>query len=113
MLSEFLKSLNIKEMLNPKVRNTLEHFDKANYEVTQSAPQNKLAAYNVVLSHWDAISPRVYPLRLYISSERKFYNMQWDIDIGVIYLEACSILEKLEGGKSPVSTEPGGLMIRI
>lgn len=117
VLSDFLKSLNIKEMLNPKVRNTLEHFDeyldKANYEVTQSAPQNKLAAYNVVLSHWDAISPRVYPLRLYISSEKKFYNMQWGIDIGLIYLEACSILEKLEGGKSPVSTEPGGLMIRI
>ncbi len=116
-LFEFLKSLNIKEMLNPKVRNTLEHFDeyldKANYEVTQSASKNTLAAYNVVLSHWDAISPRVYPLRLYISSEKKFYNMQWGIDIGLIYFEACSILEKFEGGKNPAGTEPGGLMIRI
>ncbi|MBS7463865.1 hypothetical protein KID95_24815 [Pseudomonas syringae] len=117
VLSDFLGSLNIKEMLSPKVRNTLEHFDeyldRANYEITKSAIQNRVAVYNIVLSHWEALSPRVYPLRLYISNERKFYNMQWSIDIGLLYVEASSIVEKLEGGNFLSGNEPGGLMIRI
>lgn len=116
-LSEFIAPLQIVELLNHKVRNTLEHFDEyldeANYEISSKAAQGRVAAYNMILSHWDAIAPRVYPLRLYISSERKFYNMKWDVDIGLIHSEAKLIIDKLSTLEAFSGGEPGGLIIPI
>jgi hypothetical protein len=116
-LADFIAPLQIKELLNHKVRNTLEHFDEyldeSNYDVSRKAPQGRIAAYNVILSHWEAFSPRVYPIRLYVSSERKFYNMKWDVDIGLIHAEAKTIVEKLRTLKVFEVEEPDGLMIRI
>jgi len=118
-LANFLKAVELKELLNHKVRNTLEHFDEyldeANLRLSEvKNPPSPMAAYNMILSHWDVISPRIYPVRVYISSERKFYNMKWSVDIGQIYQEACAILEAL--GEMPefkAPAEPGGLMIPI
>ena len=116
-LADFIAPLQIKELLNHKVRNTLEHFDEyldeSNYNVSRKAPEGRLAVYNMILSHWEVISPRVYPLRLYVSSERKFYNMKWDVDIGLIHAEAKSIVEKLRTLKAFEVEEPGGLMMHI
>jgi hypothetical protein len=118
-LKEKIKSVELTEMLNHKVRNTLEHFDEyldeANLKLSrQDKPSSPMAAYNMVFSHWEVTSPRVYPVRLYISSERKFYNMKWNVDIGKIYEEATAIL--LELRKLPEFSQQkdvGGLMVRL
>lgn len=117
MLADLISPLQITELLNNKVRNSLEHFDEyldeSNYNVSRKATEGRPAAYNMILSHWEAVSPRVYPIRLYVSSERKFYNMKSSVDIGLIHSEAKSIIEKLRTLKGFESDEPGGLMIII
>ncbi|MCY1462878.1 hypothetical protein D9M71_806980 [compost metagenome] len=67
----------------------------------------------MVISHWEVIQPRLYPIRLYVSSEKKFYNMKWSVDVGLIHSEAKSIIEKLKELKAFEKGEQGGLMIRI
>ncbi len=116
-LAEFIAPLEIKELLNYKVRNTLEHFDEyldeANYDVSKKAEQGRFAAYNMILSHWEALMPKVYPIRLYVSSEMKFYNMKWSIDLGLLHSEARSIIEKLKTIGQFATNDPGGLMLPI
>lgn len=120
-LKETIKEIPLTEILNSKVRNTLEHFDEyldeANFLLTNAKNHpSPMAAYNMVLSHWEAISPRVYPIRLYISSERKFYNMKWCVDIGAMYFEADSIIKQLSSNPAFTNNAnegPGGLLLRI
>lgn len=116
-LHEFIKPLNIIEILNHKVRNTLEHFDEyldeANYDASRRAPEGRVAAYNMIMSHWDVVSPRVFPLRLYVSSEKKFYNMKWSVDIGLIHLEAKSIVDNFKTLDRFHSKAPGWMMLTI
>jgi hypothetical protein len=116
-LSQTLGSLPLDELLNHKVRNTLEHFDEyldeANYNISKNQPVGTIAAYNMVISHWEVTSPRVYPIRLYVSSERKFYNMKWKVDIGLMKIEAELIVKKLNELSMFANQEPGGLMIHI
>lgn len=118
-LRKSIEGIPLSEMLNAKVRNTLEHFDEyldeANVMLTtaKNAP-SPMAAYNMVLSHWEAFNPPVYPIRVYISSERKFYNMKWSVDIGAMHQEATAVVERLvlHPGFSR-SEGPGGLMVRL
>ncbi len=118
-LRESIKGISLTEMLNAKVRNTLEHFDEyldeanVGLSTAKSAP-SPMAAYNMVLSHWEVTSPPVYPIRVYISSERKFYNMKWSVDIGAIHQEATAIVERLVSHPEFSKAEgPGGLMVRL
>jgi hypothetical protein len=116
-VSDFLKGIDIVEMFKVKVRNTLEHFDEyldeSNIELTKR-PAGTRAAYNLIISHWEATAPRLYPIRLYVSSERKFYNMKWVVDIGLIAVEANSILKKFAAEDILGDLdEPGGLMIAV
>lgn len=119
VLREAIAGIPLTEMLNAKVRNTLEHFDEYLDEanVTLTTTKNALspmAAYNMVLSHWEAFNPRVYPIRVYISSERKFYNMKWSVDLGAMHREATAIVERLALHPAFSRTEgPGGLMVRL
>lgn len=118
-LRESLTGISLTEILNAKVRNTLEHFDEyldeANIKVTTAKNlPSPMAAYNMVLSHWEVFNPRVYPLRVYISSERKFYNMKWCVDIGAMHSEATAIVDRLAVHPSFSRAEgPGGLMVRL
>jgi hypothetical protein len=118
-LRDAVAGLQLTEILNAKVRNTLEHFDEyldeANLNLsTAKNPPSPMAAYNMVLSRWEVFSPRVYPIRVYISSERKYYNMRWSVDIGEIYKEATAIVERLVSHPAFANTEgPGGLMVRL
>jgi len=118
-LKEALGKLELKEVLNHKVRNTLEHFDEyldeANLKISQAkSPPSPMAAYNMILSHWEAFDPRVYPVRLYISSEKTFYNMKWSVNVGTLNTEAKAIVSELEKIPSLVQKDgPGGLMLRL
>lgn len=103
-LNEYLEGIDLQEMLNSKVRNTIEHFDEYLDEEIDSLSAmaedqlpSPMAAYNIIMPDWDSIiSPRPYPIRLYITSERTFYNMRWSINIEKVYEEALAILARLE-----------------
>lgn len=119
LLKELFNGIDIKEIKNSKVRNTLEHFDeyidKENLKLESSDKKvSPFAAYNMALSDWGAFSPPVYPIRLYISKEKKFYNMGFSIDIGKIYEEAKAIIERLNSlDIFNNGTESGGLLIPL
>jgi hypothetical protein len=118
ILRETLSGVKLEEILNNKLRNSLEHFDEYLDEnivrLTEKGPPPAThAAYNMVLSHREIFKPQVYPIRLYIAGERKFYNMRFSIDIGKIHAEAAAILKRLHDlGIFPVSG-PGGVMIPL
>lgn len=116
VLRESLSGLKLEEILNNKVRNSLEHFDEyldENIVRLSKKPPSTFAAYNMALSHREVFNPQVYPIRLYIVSERKFYNMHFSIDIGKIYAEASSILERLRELGAVPDGGPGGVMIPL
>jgi hypothetical protein len=119
VLRESLTGILLTEILNAKVRNTLEHFDEyldeANVALTSAKNvPSPMAAYNMVFSHWEAINPRVYPIRVYISSERKFYNMKWSVNIGTMHREATAIVERLTLHPELSRIDaPGGLMVHL
>lgn len=118
ILRRALSGIKLEEILNHKLRNSLEHFDEYLDEnivrlTEKGPPPATYAAYNMVLSHREIFKPEVYPIRLYIASERKFYNMRFSIDVGEIYDEACAILERLhELGVFP-RRGPAGVMIPL
>ncbi len=117
-LCKLLEGVQLVELLNSKVRNTLEHFDEyldeANLNISEAKnPPSPMAAYNMVLSSWDVFNPRVYPIRLYISSERKFYNMKWSVDLDAMHKEASSVAERLKNSMGSAGEGPGGLMLRL
>jgi hypothetical protein len=118
-LCEIVKGIRLTEMLNSKVRNTLEHFDEyldeANLAISEAkTPPSPMAAYNMVLSRWEVFEPRVYPVRLYISAERKFYNMKWSVDLDAIGKEAEAVVERIASMPGFGAKEgPGGLMLHL
>ncbi len=119
ILRQAIEGVDLDEIMNPKVRNSIEHFDEyldaANlmmHKTNESLPP--IAAYNMTLSSWDLMSPHPYPVRLYIADEQKFYNLKYSVDLGRIHGEALGIKKKLmEGGHLGGVEEPGGLMVRI
>lgn len=118
-LKDLISDIELKEILNHKVRNTLEHFDEyldeANVKLSKSkTPPSPMAAYNMILSHWEVTNPPVYPVRVYISSERMFYNLKWKVNIGLLYEEAMAIIGELKKAPELDREEgPGGLMLRL
>ncbi len=115
-LQEAIRGVELTEMLNAKVRNTLEHFDEYLDDAVVELPKAagkvgwRMAAYNTVMSGWGAITPRVFPVRLYISDERKYYNMKSSVDIGLLHAEACALVERL--AKRPdLDAEPSALFV--
>jgi len=117
-LANLLEGVALNELLNAKVRNTLEHFDEyldeANLAVTEAKkPPSPMAAYNMILSHWDVFNPRMYPIRVYISEERKFYNMKWSVDLGAMNTEAKAVIERLAQFLGVAKDGPGGLMLPL
>lgn len=117
LLKQIITGLDISEIQDNKVRNTLEHFDdyldKENIRFSGTKePLVVPAAYNMTFSNWNVYNPKVYPIRLYISDERKFYNMGFSIDIGKIYDEATLIINRIhELGLFKNIDEPGGFLI--
>lgn len=118
-IKEALNAVELDEMLNHKVRNTLEHFDEyldeVNIKISKAqSPPSPMAAYNMIISHWEAFNPRVYPVRLYVSSEKVFYNMKWSVNIGALCDEAGSIISELRKIPGLIQDDgPGGLMLRL
>lgn len=119
-LNELLSGIVLDELLNSKIRNTLEHFDEyldeADELVTVTGhPTATLAMSNMVLSHWEHLAgEEIYPIRVYIASERKFYNMKYSIDLGKLYAESQLVVERLKSHpKTKLITEAGALCVKL
>ncbi|MDV1857526.1 hypothetical protein RZR38_17315 [Citrobacter freundii] len=114
-----IKGIEFTELKSVKVRNTLQHFDEYLDEANIEASEGKLkshqmAVYNFVMSHWEAVNPRPYPIRLYICAEKTYYNMKASVNIGKIYAEAARINEVIRSEINRDSnSDPGGFMIPL
>ncbi|WP_114326863.1 hypothetical protein [Candidatus Colwellia aromaticivorans] len=95
--STMLNQINLTEILKPKIRNTLEHFDEYLDEanIKLSTPENiqhDMAFSNLIISDWKHMpNKKVYPIRMYIANEKRFYNMKWSVDINKVYEESKAI----------------------
>ncbi len=119
ILATALAGIDMNEMFNVKVRNSIEHFDEyldeANLELAAAkTPPSPLAAYNMTFSSWELMSPRPYPVRLYIADKRMFHNLKYSVDLGKLYNEALTVRGRLlETPALSGVKEPGGLMVPL
>lgn len=121
LFKDLLSGIDIKEIKESKVRNTIEHFEEYldNLNIGLESPKSKVkerhasAAYNMTFSDWQVINPEVYPIRLYIAKEKKLYNFEWSVDIGKIYSESLNIIERLKRLKQFKEEGAGGLLVRF
>jgi hypothetical protein len=79
-LRSALKTVVLQEILDQKVRNTLEHFDEymdeAVLELSDSTTRvSPWAAFNLIVSGRDVFRPPIFPIKLYVADERVFYNL--------------------------------------
>ncbi len=118
-LMSLLNDVGINEILNVKIRNTLEHFeeylDNANIDITFNDGKGfDVAICNIALSSRLAMQGNIYPLRFYIADEKIYHNFEWQVDIGLIHDEACNIIEKLSTHQYLArSKEPQSSIIRL
>lgn len=124
-LFNIFKDITISEMLNRRIRDSLEHFDERLDHLTRDVSEKAVKkpqtlVYNMVISDRDIMQGTTHnhsfplPIRIYVSSERKIYNMSWQLDIGKIYMECTSMIEVLKGIENlKKEKEPGGLLLPI
>ncbi len=118
-LKEIFNGVSVEKILNRELRDSIEHFDERLDNLVHSV-SNKVEkkqqnlAHNMVFSDKEVITPFPIPIRVYISSEKVFYNMNWRFDIGKIYAECISMLDVIQNLESiKKAKEPGGLLIII
>ena len=120
-LLNIFKNVTISEILDHKLRDSIEHFDerldRLTHDISDKAVKKRQSlVYNMAISDKAAIPVQPFPLpvRIYISSERKIYNMMWQLDIGKIYTECTSMIEVFKDIKNLKKTkEPGSLILLI
>jgi hypothetical protein len=104
LFQEILSGLDTHEIYNTDVRNKLEHFDeyldsmalKLMDEKSDIKNDYPAASYKMFFSDWEVFKPHVYPIRLYITSEKTFYHMKWSVSIKNLYDESIEIINRLE-----------------
>lgn len=117
LVKDAIGAVQLREILDQKVRNTLEHFDEYMDEAVLllSDPGKRPspgAAFNMTLSSRDVFQPPIFPIKMYIAEERVFCNMHWSISIQGIYEEASHLVEQLKKHPSIAGQEgPGGLLV--
>lgn len=118
-LQDLVAGVALGELTKADVRNSLEHFDEHLDRLNSSLasgekPPAPMVAYNMACSAWEVTTPRVYPIRLYISAEKKYYNMDQSVDLGKVHDQAVAILTRLrESGILRNVESPGGLMMPL
>ena len=119
LFDELLEGIELKEIFNNQVRNRIEHFDEHldDLNLKLNEPKSKIknnypaAAYNMTFSEWKLMQPDVYPIRLYISKEKTFYNFDSSINIGKIEEEAKAIRNRIKELELFKDDESGGLIV--
>ena len=115
-LQKLFETIEISEIKNSDIRNSLEHFDEKLDEFNYSLSEENnidFAAYNMSIAYPQILGKTIFPIRLYVASEKTFYNFKWKINLGQIYKEAIAMLNKLIELNLFPKDGPGGLMIPL
>ena len=120
---EFLKKIFnvivIEEILQRELRDSIEHFDERLDNLVHSVSKkarkkDQSLAHNMVFSKKAVLQPFPIPVRVYVSAEKIFYNMNWRLDIGKIYTECVSMLDAVQNlEKIKKIKEPGGMIVIV
>jgi hypothetical protein len=119
LLKGSLGDLKLSETTSVEARNSVEHFDqyldRANLALaTHAGSTPGTALYNMVLSSWNVFDKKVIPLKLYVASERRYYNLEWSADLNALHAEAVEVVARVRKLASFKDHEgPGGLMVPI
>ena len=118
MLKDLTKDVTLKEILNHKVRNTLEHFDEyidaAIVSLSSDEPPSPWAAFNMVVSSKDVFRPEIYPIKYYVANEKTFYNIKWSINIEELHNEASALVECIKvSGVLGTAEGPGAMILSL
>ena len=118
-LKDKIKHIQISEINSVKVRNSLQHFDEYLDEAMVKINGGKLAVHGMALYNWVISDPaatnvRPYPLRIYVGTEKKYYNMDVSIDLGKVYSEALDINKAIgDLFERDTGYTPGSLMLPL
>ena len=118
-LAGLFDGLDLKTMLDGKLRNTLEHFDEYLDDLVRSvtAPSEmpRTIAVNIAFSADGAIASAIFPVRLYVTSTCRFSNFDFSIDLKRLRAEAASVIECLLPLPAFQQTgrEPGGAIVML
>ncbi|HIE8816524.1 TPA: hypothetical protein ACXP3B_003888 [Klebsiella pneumoniae] len=100
MIKEFVSDLDISEIMNSTVRNSLEHFDEyldefsTNFMKGTIQERNPYITFNMAISELNTFQPHAYPVRQYCVKEKTYYNMDKSINIGKVFNEAVRIHQR-------------------
>jgi hypothetical protein len=119
-----LSDLSVEAICSPAARHSLEHFDEVidrtaigALEDTIPRPVNmpldlvvwSRAAFEVLKG---TLTPRpaIFPLRVYVASERHFLNAEREINIGDLYRECAAVRDRLKA-HLPIVDERGAFVV--
>ena len=119
LLTSLFNSIDVYEILRDDVRNAMEHFDERLDRLSFTVRKNKwkkdqFIAYNLVISDRTVYSKFPNPIRIYVSTEKKFYLFGLVLDLGKIRDESGKMLEILnKDPRKNKNLDPDGLLLRI
>ncbi len=118
-IRKIFDDLDLSEIKNENIRNSLEHFDerldKYNLELKQKLNKKGLnIIFNMILSEREAINPFPIPFRVLIIKEKSLYNFNFKLDLDKVYSECSQIVERLINMPERKNIkEPGGLFLPL
>jgi hypothetical protein len=126
-LSGLLSGLRVATICSADARNSVEHFDEkidqtalSTYNGMIAKPVNVLVdlvvwsrdQFDVPLRGTLEPRPGVYPLRVYVASERRFLNTGAEIDLGALRDECAAVRDRL-AASMPDADERGAFVVVI
>lgn len=123
-LSAFLSGLSIEAICSPDARHSVEHFDERIDQTAINAFDDTIAKpINIPLDvavwsrgAFDMLKgtqtprPGIYPLRIYVASERRFLNADAELDLGSLRDECAAVRDRL-APTVPDTTQRGGFVV--
>lgn len=121
LIKHFLHDIDTSEIMNSKVRNSLEHFDEYLDEFAIKMMKGIIStkkqgiSFNMATSELGAYEPHAYPIRQYSAKEKMYYNMDTSVNIGKISHEATMIHNRFVELKNKINPKaydyPTGMII--
>jgi hypothetical protein len=123
-LHGLLPDLNLAAICSPDARHSVEHFDERIDRTAIDSFDNTIAKpvhIPLDLVVWSRASfgmlkgtrspePQIYPLRVYVASERRFLNADAEIDVGRLRDESAAVRDRLAAAV-PNASERGAFVV--
>lgn len=118
-LNEALANPPLAEVSRVEARNSVEHFDQyldrasLSLQLSESS-ESGMALYNMVLSSWTVFDKKLFPLKVYVADERKYFNLELVADLDALEKECTDLITRIRAvGAFKDNDGPGGLMVRV